>query len=324
MHTTIISRHLVNNEETLEELLLHISQFYTAPMIAKQKGYDFSFGLKLTVYPKASADVRTKAHRALSYLPKDSMLFYDAECHGPGTSLSQVLFNPAFFMPPSFVVNADLDQFVLDTPEALDAVYALVQNVEKKGALLGIGARDVPVVLARDACNSRLRIVHEMFQTLAIGPDVLSVPEKKESVTPAYAALGDFGSGFYVMNTLHPMYPTLLQSVAHASQVAAMNEVAIDFFVVRKVAQYGTIVADYVHCQENKFYGAMDPCEELKWVHSLVTEQTKVFGKTDVGPGLWDVVMEAQSSTIDTIAKFYPRDVVKTVQCWMYDALHNR
>lgn len=322
MNIHFICRHYVDGKETLEELASRISLFYTIPQLSREHGDIFSFGLKLTLDPQTSDEVRYGVKQLLFFLPSDCWLLYDTAARRPGTSLSQVLFNPTFYTPPSLVVNADLDQFVLDTAEGLWTAYELVRKVFVDNALLGIGARDVPVVLARDPFNSRLRIIHELFQSLALGPEKVRASEQRKNITPAYAVFGDHGSGFYVMNTFHPMYPDLLRSVAHASQVSNLHEIPIDFYVVAKAVQFGApIVASYICARENKFYKPLSKDKEFAWVYRFVTSHTKELAKTDVGPMLLEVITGSRMNSVDDLVAYYPRDLVNEVRCWMYDAL---
>ncbi|HLC22736.1 MAG TPA: hypothetical protein VJJ79_03100 [Candidatus Nanoarchaeia archaeon] len=322
MHTHFICRHYVDGKETLEELASRISLFYTVPQLSRKHGDQFSFGLKLTLDPHTSDEVRYGVKQLLFFLPSDCWLLYDTAARRPGTSLSQVLFNPMFYTPPSIVVNADLDQFVLDTADGFGTAYELVRKVFVDNALLGIGARDVPVVLARDPFNSRLRIIHELFQSLALGPEKVRASEQRENITPAYAAFGDHGSGFYVMNTFHPMYPDLLRSVAHASRVSHIHEIPMDFYIVAKAIQYeAPIVASYVRARENKFYKPLSKNEEFAWVHRFVTHHTQELTKTDVAPMLLEVIKGSRRNYVDDLVAYYSRDLVNEVRCWMYDAL---
>jgi hypothetical protein len=318
MKKYIIERHFINGEERLDEYIEGIERIKTALGISGSCGYGFEFGLKLTVdEKKLPQDLKEKIREETKNLPANLWLLYDPEDRGPGTSYRQVLFNPTF--KNGIVVYADLDQYVIDTKEALEQLNELIQQVEKEEVLYATGSRDVPVVLATNKRNSDLRIIHELFNSLTIGNDKLRVGERRPNVTPAYAEIGESTSGLYIMNFSHPMYPELTKSVTEAVQIANMNGFATDYYVAIKSAQLGGLGKGYVRSRENKFYIQRDEKEEFESVKRLIAGQTKELGKTDIHDTMLNSLIEKRNTEI--ISSFYPKEYVELVRELMKESV---
>ena len=212
-----------------------------------------------------------------------------------------------------------LDQFPIDTEEALGLLNELGDKVEKDNALYALGSRDVPVVLGMHKVNSDRRIIHELFHTLAAPEGVYRVPNPPANVTPAYAAIGECTTGVSIMNHAHSSYPEMLKQMAIATQNANMAGNAADYYLAIRAPQLARIVTGYVRANENPFHGKQYP--EQEWVGSrkMIVTQTTELGKTDGRDNLYQALMN--SSNTDRLSGFYPRQEVVEVKNLMLEAM---
>ena len=317
----LIGRHYVFNQETLNELQIIVDNTKVAEGLIAANKYPLELGLKITINEeKVGLEISTKANAILQELPKKTWLLYDPVNRGAGTSYRQILFNPSFSARgDGIVVNADFDQYIINKAQGLESILDLVKDVKNKNALYGIGSRDIPVVLAKHQRNSSLRIIHELFHSLAVGKEKLDVHPQIEGVTPAYASLGETSPGLYVMNQDHENYPELVQFVSTALQHANLQGFASDYYVAIKASQLAPIGLGYVKAQENKFYKQITEEDEHQQIIRLISSQTMELGRTDVKNVLQQTV--ANEANFQEIASFYDEKDVSEVRQSMLQAL---
>ncbi len=320
MRRYLILRHFINGEPTFEEFRAGIEGILAAIDLSKSREFGFLFGLKTTIDGKKGDDFQERIWEETRKLSTIRTLC-DPVDRGPGVSYRQVLFNPSFSYrcDTSIVVNADLDQYVIDTEGALEQIVELTKKVERNGALYATGSRNVPVVLATHKRNSDLRILHELFHSLIIGSNKLRVDEGSQTATAAYAEIGESTSGLYVVNFSHPRYPELSKSMIDATQRADMSGFATDYYVAIKSAQLAHVANGYVQARENKFYEKRDESEEFAAVKRLISSQTQQLGKTDIR----DVMLAGLRNRTHTerLSAFYPKEDVELVRGVMLEAL---
>jgi len=322
MRTHLIARHFVGNEATLGKLREGIASLMEADDLIKDGGYDFDLGLKLTVNePGIPESMRTDVKESLDNLPRGTWLLYDPVDRGPGTSSRQIAFGSSFNHEPCMVVDFDLDQYPMNTPEALGMLEELTGKMERDGLLYGIGSRNVPVVLARYKRNSDLRAIHELFHSLTIGSERLKVPGRvPEGVLPAYAQIGESISGLSVVNLSHPSYPTFCFDVANETQRIGMRGFSAEYYMALKASQLGKPATGYVQAGENVFHGEKTEQEELRIVSDkIIRGQTQDLARTDIRGNLARSLRDKRNT--DRLAEFYPRDDVEYVRETMLSAL---
>jgi len=317
----LIGRHYVFNQETLDELKAIVKSTSAAFDLIHAHNYPLELGLKVTVNEEQVGPAMSKeAQEALKSLPPKTWLLYDPVNRGAGTSYQQILFNPTFSgQEESIVVSADFDQFIINRKEGLESILNLVEDVKNKDALYGVGSRDVPVVLAKHARNSSLRIIHELFHSLAAGTEKLVVNPRAEGSSPAYAVLGESTSGLYVMDHNHYAYPKLVQSMSTAVQHANMQGFATDYYVAIKASSLAPVGIGYVKARENKFYHQKSEEEEYQGIIRLISSQAAELKKTNARSIMQKVV--ADNKNVDKIAHFYEKKDVLEVQQLMLKAL---
>lgn len=321
MRKQYIARHFINNPASLEEFKERMIDLEWASEYSQSKALGLNFGLKLTVDESKMDSYALGCLRSqvFSSLPRNFWLLYDSVDRGPGTSFRQVLFNPSFSDSPTLVGMGCLDQFLVDSPEALEQLNELYAKVEKDLALYANGSRDVPVVLASHPRNSNLRTIHELFHSLAIGSRKLRVPESREGVTPAYREIGESTSGFYIINHAHPAFPELSRALASASRQNGMTGFATDYFTSLYSSRLGEFATGYIPSKKNKFYEQKDEAQELEAVRKLVVGQTSALRSTEVRHILASTLRDPWR--VNRISDFYPRQDVELVKCWMRQGL---
>ncbi|MBI4176112.1 MAG: hypothetical protein HY518_02830 [Candidatus Aenigmarchaeota archaeon] len=317
MRKYVIERHFIKGLETFEAYRNGIGSINAAIDISRTRGYGLEFGLKLTVDGKVGKEMQESIRSEMARLPATTWLLYDPEDRGAGASYRQVLFNPTF--AGCVVANADLDQYVIDERGALEQMRGFLDKVERDDALYANGSRDVPVVLATYRRNSDLRIIHELFHSLAIGERLRVKGRIPNEITPAYADIGESTSGFYVINQAHPSFPELVRGVTKASQVADFRGFATDYYTAIKSSLLGNLATGYVRSRENKFYVKRDEQQELEGVKGLISGQTRELGKTDIRRLLQSALEEPENAA--TISGFYPAGDVELVRELMLDGL---
>lgn len=321
MRTYLIARHFINGKQTFEELRRGIDSIRVAQDISGSRNHGFQFGLKIAIDLKKTGDeLAERTWREIARLNNTGVM-YDPVDRGPGMSYRQVCFNPTFLYDneSGVVIDANLDQYVIDTEESLEQIVELTQQVKRDEALYATGSRDVPVVLAVHQRNSGLRILHELFHSLTIGSDKLRVGRTCQTATQAYAEIGESTSGFYVVNFSHPRYAQLSKSVADAARTADMSGFATDYYVAIKSAELAHLASGYVKSTENKFYEQRNELEELEAVKRLISSQTRALGKTDIRGAL--VAALRNRVHTERLSEFYPKEDVNFVRELMLQSL---
>ena len=311
--------HFVNGEGNFREFREGLDRYAGMRERFKQKTDRFRFGLKITTdNANLTPELRTKVRDLVGRLDPDVMVLYDPINKGPGTSLRQVFFNPTFTR--GLAMTICLDQQVIDSEEAVERAIDFTDKIEIDKSLYATGSRNIPVVLGKNKASSDLRIVHELFNALAIRSNYLKPKETLNRVNPAYALIGEHTTGFDVVYQGHQLYPELTKSITHATQVADMNGFASCYYVPLKSAQLGGLrTSGYVCARKNPFPDKIDSDVEYKKVSDMISYQTEQLGKTDVRP-LLEIALLNQDNT-KQILEFYDASCVNFVRDLMVKGL---
>ena len=312
MSTYLVKRHLIADEEGLSVFSEQVEKMKKAIEISRSKNYDINFGIKLTVdEPSAGADFLSRIYNEISKVPKEIRFMYEEKDRGAATSYKKISFNPGFWNNPDIIVDACLDQYILDSEIALERANELIQKVRKNGALYATGSRDVPLIYGRYESSSNIRLINELFHSLTIGSDKLRVDEKMENVTPAFAEIGESTSGFYVLNISHPFYPELAKNASGMTS-KEFGRFGIDYYVAIKSSQIAGIEKGYVSSYANRFYGSKTEEKELEEVKNTIKTTTKGLSTTDIADALFKAL--SNDSNTEKIAEFYPKEQVNLVR----------
>jgi hypothetical protein len=336
MKTNIVLRHFINNRSNLREYEDRVKAIPVAQELAKKAGFDVSFGVKLTVDRSDRSDIYSvleeRIAKANLALPKDVFFLYDPKDRKTGTSFRQVVFNPTF--AGELVILACLDQYVIDTPDALEMIQDLAQKVLTDGALYATGSRNVPVRLGVHKRNSDLRIIHELFHSLVVPFDCATLDTIAQNglprywhvdgtvpvgVTPAYAHIGESSSGLQIMNTRHDAYPDLLADVTREACHGNLMGCSTDYYIaIRCIIESWGIAKGYVASRENVYYDPkITEADELPRIEGYIRGQTRELFRTDIAPALASSLQLDRSA--DAISQFYPPADVEHVRRLMLE-----
>ncbi len=312
----IVARHYICDDDTLDVLEKGIHQLLEANELARNRNNGIRFGLKLTLHEKYENSPPTleKIGSQLERLYKGFYVLFDPQNRGPGTSYAQILFNPTFWTKPHTVATADMDQYILTTNEAQERIEDLFERVERERAVYATGFRDVPVKLAIHEENSERRIIHELVHSLAAGRGALRVPGKAPAgVTPAYAALGESTSGFYVYNTDVPAFGDIAASVLKQIRNGAyFTHFGIDYYCAIKAAQESKVSTGYVCARENDFYERTKAAhDEYQGIVNFIRARSRELAITDVKTLVSQTINAP--STRDILSGFYSKNTVEEV-----------
>lgn len=321
MSAIIVLRHLVENEASLQEYFDGLQRLLIASEISKQHNYDFSFGLNLTLDHKPATHLKKQFGDSVQHdVPKEITCLYNPQRLGSGINYQQVLFSGTFSSKKPIVACADLDQFAIHTKKCLEDVFLLVEKMKQNNSVYAIGSRDVPVILAQHKRNSDLRIICELFMTLALGSDKLRITEHQPDATPAYADLGEIASGFYVINHNNAYAKEIVANLQKAAQNTSLNGFACEVLVANMALQKNSIATGYVSSLQNKFYHNLSAEEDLKRATKIICNETHYLGKTQARDSL---ISALNDKNANILSKYYSHEDVWFVKSLMIDALNS-
>lgn len=319
MNRYIILKHFIDGRENLNLYKKKIRELKIAEELSAVHAHNFRFGLKVTVDENLSDELSEELRDSFKELPRDSFLIYNPRKTGGGNGFKQIVFNQTFSDESSLVYMVALDQFPINSEESLNRLDELGNKVEKDKALYAIGSRNVQVVLGIHPVNSRRRIIHELFHTLAAPEGVYRVSECLDDITPAYRDLGECTTGVSIMNHTHLRYPDLLQYMARATQSANMSGNAADYYVAIKAPLLAKIATGYVNAIENPFHYKKSQEEEWQNFKNMIFTQTKELGKTDVRENLYQALIK--HSNTKRLSEFYPMQEVEYIRDLMLETM---
>ncbi len=219
----------------------------------------------------------------------------------------------------SAIATGDLDQCTPDTN--LDRVMLLYERVKEKGAVLGIGSRNVPVVLAANQENGYLRRIFEGVLNLTAGsaPHPVYNPSIKESPNdPAYEFHGDQMSGIFLFDPYHKTAMHFMKKLVETAQHIGFPGFEEEYLLVLSAPRFGNVVAEYYRTGTNP-YDPIDPKEERqKIIERHIKTAMRNLRKTDAGIWLKTAI---QGRDVDKLRQFYPDEQIDEVVGYMREAL---
>lgn len=304
----LIARYFVNNDATLQGLHNGITDLECTEYYLKKEDQNYTVGLKLTIN-KLDVRLREQVKKEINRLSPSLWFMLDPVDRGPGTSTLQVQLNPTF--DSGILINVDLDQFEIETRKGLESIMTLVEDVEKNGHLYAVGSRNVPVRLGKYPSNSRLREIHELFHSCAIGSELLRVENHPEGVSPGYAAIGESTTGLTVIDHTHKQYPNLVARVTKASQSANFRTPAAEYYISIASSELGTRGKGYVLSRINPFPNEIEEEKERNSFITFIEGQTRELAKTDILKKMFPAI--SLKSNHETILNFYSKEETLTV-----------
>ncbi len=330
MKVGLIIRHAVTDAGALAELLDSPSgpgiarrvadMAEIAPAVGQTSDVEIMVAFRLTVArDKLASDQRALANRARESLA-DVITFYEPKDFGPKTGLHWFLNNSTLQTWGADVITCmDGDQFACRPEETIGAAVGIANDVVRGGYLYYQGARSVPVVLGRTPQASRLRQIHEMVHSIAMGPERFIAKNPPAEVTPAYAELGESTSGHYTLWRKHPRFAELQRRLNSVFGTYETGRVAgpftMDYAMALEAAVLGNVGSTYVPSHKNQIYGSKTEQQEVEGVERLVRISSADLTRSGASQTLTNVVIDP--GTHLALAKHYPAQEVDLVLSWV-------
>ncbi|MEM3086305.1 MAG: hypothetical protein QXT68_04095 [Halobacteria archaeon] len=244
---------------------------------------------------------------------------------GPGAALVGPLLDPRGKLYPENESNRirvvmDWDARDLRDPRVRRAVAGLARRMRMRGALLGLGARDI-VLLDPDPRLDRARQVAEMLHAgfiRSLGPDL--APENplrvRRRLPGAYRAFGDPIPGLYAVDPAHPRFQLFRSAVSRERGRADLDGYAGDPHLVMRAALLAPIASVVVPVRP-------EPGPRGAYSLRTIGRLHREISKTSIGPAYrrW---MEEDSRFPRALARRYPRATVGEVRRWALGGLGER
>lgn len=260
-----------------------------APMLIRAKeqidkqGLPIGLGLKTTllakgfgkpIHPQLYADVKNAFGRLLA---RGIDVSVDSWASGPTRTMFSTIFDPGITSCASpdgseqftGIATGDLDQFPVD--RNLEHVLGLWEMAKDKECIMGVGSRSVPIRLSEHPANAAYRRIFENFVNYAIrdvaasNSNKLFLPADYEIPgDPAYTDSGDFVTGVYVANHVHPDFNRFVGDVTQNARDNRFFLFEDEYSMMKMVASRGDLCAKVVHSIENPFEVSGDSVKEEK------------------------------------------------------------
>src|SRR3989344_3891918 len=336
MERIVIARHYVNNEDSCKVYEQGIVRLKGLIKISKEHGNSLKFGLKLTVDRKMDSDLMRRVHSI--YLEDNNFFLYDPFGKGPGTSYIQILFGNAHL--DNLIGMADLDGYIDDSEACFSGILRIMDLMEEKDGLHGMGVRNIPANLGVYSRNSNLRVFHEAVHSLTIEKILgKSLGIGDNGGSPIYADVGESSTGFSVINPSHKGYLELQKRLFESynnvrSAGMVMNGFAVDYFVSIAAAQIGEIIRSPIETRKNEYSSSITEKQEFDdWKGRVIEGQTRVLSYTDINMLLLNTISIIDPTqgeriinpeTLKRILKHFPesREDVAMVLEWMLNSFH--
>ena len=322
-------------EKGLETLAEGVSNILDAQDIIRRKGKRVSLGANVT-HINLSDDHRDTFLDQVRRLMDEGI---DVRCNttpGPSVCLANILFDFGHQVPqgspihrvetnpkePSVAASCNLDATEFYTEEGVEQFLGLFDRIVADNALYAAGAHTKHMKLGVHKRASDLRIIHELWMALRIGPEALRVRDgEAPDVTPAYRELGQATTSVYVINQQHSGFPILAQTIAeHGGGRVNFRTGKFPFhYAIPLLAcdiEDNHLFRSYVPSRDqNLFYGT-PPTEELevqKVLKGLIEPSTGELAKIDK---IRDPLLRTlqNNANVDRIAEFYDREDITLVR----------
>ncbi|MBI2110307.1 hypothetical protein HYT51_00825 [Candidatus Woesearchaeota archaeon] len=259
----------------------------------EREKYPIHLGLKTTVISEdrhgwgISEEGRTSFNQGLAKLTQAGIDYYvDTWPSGPTRSMYGVLFDQGLLARGfQAIVTGDLDQF--QPHQNLERVLTLCEHIKGDNSLLGVGARNIPVVLSANPENAYLRRIFEGVMNLTVRNASRSTNHyiqgelaPKGFTDRAYEMHGDLITGVYMFNPEHPNAQTFQKQVVETARERNFFGFEDEYFMAFCAATMGNISSIYFNCEPNLFSPEDDPEKEKERIinKQIQAPLTKLIG----------------------------------------------
>ncbi|MEK6940737.1 MAG: hypothetical protein AABW49_02455 [Nanoarchaeota archaeon] len=327
--------HLIGSDQAAAEFFsTHRGQLLDAVRLIRKKELPIQLGLKATVVLKkynsdgwgVSQQGMDSALLSFGQLVKDGIdVNVDPRYSGPTRSMFQVLFDQGLIGTGfKAICTGDLDQF--PPSKNLENVIRLSEETIAHESVLGVGKRDVPVVLAANQENAYLRRIFEGVINISI-KNTLECFEKElyaeeplqqlAAADPAYMSHGDFVTGVYLLNPSAENYGEFVRGVVDQARSRGFFGFEDEYLMVHLAAACSNLDAIYFNSVANPF----SPMDIKTERNKIVTKQIQAPLEKLAGTFVHAMLPDGMIIARERLTEFYPREQIDEVIGYMKQAI---
>ena len=277
-----------------------------AQVSIEEGGYPIKLRLKNTLVSRGQYDVVSGSRSGWGVTEEGRDEFYrgvrrlgtigidvdvDTWPSGPTKSLYNVLFNSGD-LSAGFggMATGDLDRFPAN--RNLENFLALYDDVRRHDAVMGVGSRNVPVILSYNRENAHLRRIFEGTVNMAvrhasqISGNGVVVNDDDAPEDPAYNKHGDFVTGVYVFNSGKLDFANQLVGTARTNGFFGFED---EYSMMMRAPRHGPVVSRY-------FESVPNPFEEVS-----IDDERKTIMERQISAPLSHLPLEDQRFLVDVI-----------------------
>ncbi len=241
-------RHYIRNQETLDIYKKIVNRVNRAT-----KMVDFKFSIFVDFDSKMSNNLKSEIYEISKKLIENNIEFSLKIGHGAGIALFNVmeefLSNTSIERKDSLICIFDADAYEIDNINFLRHIGKLANNLYNKKCLIGLSQRS-KIILGNE--NMQIyREINEIYFAFAMKPKLVPKKSLGLKIPIPYKEIGDPVPGLYCMNTSHPNFLKLFESIYKNSMKADMSGFAGDHYFVLAASQLGDIETEIIPIESN-------------------------------------------------------------------------
>ncbi len=247
-------------QESASNFLTYVEDLITGYDIAKTKNVSLSlrgdFSINLKNFQKLGIEKNILS--GIMLLETHDIPYSNDSSRNARDKFQSALFERSYVGRTQIPITSIccLDQYPIGSVESVLAIDEMAQKIAKDGTLYANGTRNVPVVLGQTSHANDFRIIHELYNSIAMGgSERLALDEiSKQTVSlhPAYAHYGESTSGFYFLNASHLNF-NKLQNETLSLGTSKIPWFEAEYFTALRASMLGDISTGVVFANENGF-----------------------------------------------------------------------
>jgi len=313
----------------------------------KQCHYPIKLGLKTTLVSRGQYDTtqtdssggsawgvseegRDSFYKGIKKLGDAGIDCYiDTWASGPTRSVCGVLFDSGLIAAGFGAFSTgDLDQF---PPEKnLENFLGLYEQVRLRNAVLGVGARNVPIVLACNVENGYLRRIFEGVVNLTVtsvanrfGYNLRTIDREHAPDDAAFNDHGDYVTGVYLFSPDSISRSRLQRELVDLARQEKFSGFEDEYAMVILAAGRGNLVCKYFESHPNPFDAINIEKERTKIIDQQIKKPLVSLRGTFAGISLLGVIDSSiEEASRGRLSEFYTREQLDEVFGYMREALN--
>ena len=185
----------------------------------------------------------------------------------------------------------------------------------KENSLIALGSRDVPVSLGHNFYPNKLRIIHELINSLVLKNKVFeaSEPSWKNNADFFYRKIGESTPGFYLVNPNNSLYGKLKNEVISNHKLySSLPGFTIEYFIPLWCAIYASVTTGYLYSTRNVQWTRPDMEDELQRAKEIIYKSTNQLIETSIGVHMKKALYD-KKRLLDVLGAYFPREDILTV-----------